>query len=131
MSASSEKTVVVSGGFTSETEVQSTDPSMNTDLMKSNHEEADTRIVLHCIHTNAKTIVVSARDTDILILLLAHYKRISCTQLWLKCGTLKKPKYVPVHDTWENLDLDDHMYEIIPAFHAITGCDTVSFFLGH
>jgi hypothetical protein len=33
----SEKAFVVSGGFTSETEVRSTDPSMNTDLLEGNH----------------------------------------------------------------------------------------------
>jgi len=129
--APSEKTVVVSGGFASETEVQSTDANMNTDLLESTHEEADTRIILHCIHSNAQTIVVTARDTDILILLLAHFNKLTCSQLWLKAGTSKMPKYVPIHDIRKQLGLSDQVYETIPAFHAITGCDTVSYFSGH
>ncbi|KAG1649739.1 hypothetical protein GQR58_028703 [Nymphon striatum] len=62
MAAPSEKTVVFSSGFTSETEVQNTDSSMNTELLEGNHGEADTRILLHCIRTDAQIVVVSARD---------------------------------------------------------------------
>ncbi|KAG1682470.1 Retinal homeobox protein Rx1 [Nymphon striatum] len=129
--APSEKTIVVGGGFASETEVRSTDANMNTDLLESTHEEADTRVVLHCIHSNEQTIVVTARDTDILILLLAHFNKLTCSQLWLKAGTSKKPKYVPIHDIRKQLGFSDQVYETIPAFHAITGCDTVSYFSGH
>ncbi|KAG1714697.1 Kelch-like protein 1 [Nymphon striatum] len=102
--APSEKTIVVGGGFASETEVRSTDANMNTDLLESTHEEADTRVVLHCIHSNEQTIVA---------------------------GTSKKPKYVPIHDIRKQLGFSDQVYETIPAFHAITSCDTVSYFSGH
>ncbi|KAG1647324.1 Down syndrome cell adhesion molecule-like protein 1 [Nymphon striatum] len=129
--APSEKTIVVGGGFASETEVRSTDANMYTDLLERTHEEADTRVVLHCIHSNEQTIVVTASDTDILILLLAHFNKLTCSQLWLKAGTSKKPKYVPIHDIRKQLGFSDQVYEIIPAFHAITGCDTVSYFSGH
>ena len=129
--APSEKTIVVGGGFATETEVQSNNPTMSTALLEGNHKEADTRVVLHCIHSNAQTIVVSARDTDILILLLAHFNKCTCLQLWLKAGTLKKPKYVPIHTIRDQLGLSDQVYETLPAFHAITGCDTVSYLSGH
>jgi hypothetical protein len=129
--APSEKTIVVAGGFISETEVQSSDTCMDTVLLQGNHEEADTRVILHCIHTDANIIVVTARDTDILVLLLAHFKKMTCLQLWLKAGTIKNPKYVPVHSIRNQLSLDDHVYETIPAFHAITGSDTGSYFSGH
>ncbi|KAG1701285.1 SH3 and multiple ankyrin repeat domains protein 1 [Nymphon striatum] len=129
--APSEKTIIVGGGFASETEVRSTDANMNTDLLERTHEEADTRVVLHCIHSNEQTIVVTARDTDILILLVAHFNKLTCSQLWLKAGTSKKPKYVPIHDIRKQLGFSDQVYETIPAFHAITGCDAVSYFSGH
>ena len=129
--APSEKTIVVVGGFAAGTEVQSTDPTMTTTLLEGNHEEAETRVVLHCIHSNAQTIVVSARDTDILILLLAHFSKCTCLQLWLKAGTLKKPKYVPIHTIRDQLGLSDQVYQTMLAFHAITGCDTVSYLSGH
>ena len=126
-----EKVVVVGGGFASETEVQSSDPAMDTTLLESNHEEADSRMILHCLQTDAPNIVVVARDTDVLVLLVANFGRMSCTRLWMKAGTMKKPKYVPVHDIRRELGLADHVYEILPAFHSVTGCDTVSFFSGH
>ena len=35
--------------------------------------------ILHCIHSHVETIVVAERDTDVLIILLAHYYRMGCT----------------------------------------------------
>ena len=37
-------------------------------------------------------LVVQARDTDILVLLLAHFHRFQCKNLWIKAGTAKKTK---------------------------------------
>ena len=37
-------------------------------LFESNHEEADTRMVLHALYKNTNTVIVS-KDTDVLILL--------------------------------------------------------------
>ena len=49
------------------------------DELHSNHEEADTRIILHCIYAmkhqnidNEHSIVVKSPDTDVFILLLAY-----------------------------------------------------------
>ena len=42
-------------------------------------------------------------------------------------GTKKDPKYVPVHE----MKLDAALRSVLPAFHALTGCDTVSQFAGH
>ena len=56
---------------------------------------------------------------------------MSCSQLWLKVGTIKKPKYILVHEIRTELGLADVVYETLPAFHALTGCDTVSYFTGH
>ena len=76
-----------------------------------------------------ETIVVSARDTDVLLLLLAHYDRIGCTYLYMKAGTSKDPKYFPVHDIHKLLS--DDQVDTLLAFHALTGCDSVSQFSGH
>ena len=91
------KVVVVAGGLRDITGVKSSDPELDVSELQANHEEADTRLVLHCIHIDADSIVVSARDTDILVLLIAHYSKMKCTQLWMKSGTSKKPRYIPVH----------------------------------
>lgn len=49
----------------------------------------------------------------------------------MKAGTMKKPKYVPVHEMGRELGFSDNVLKILPAFHSVTGCDTVSFFSGH
>ena len=72
------KTLVVGGGFKEVTDVQSSDANMDLSLLKAVHEEADTRLILHCIHSNTETVVVSARDTDVLALLIAHFEKMDC-----------------------------------------------------
>ena len=67
-------------------------------MLEADHEEADTRLILHCIHAHMELMVVHVRDTDVLVLLLAHYDKMGCTNLLMKVGTLKHPKYIPVHD---------------------------------
>lgn len=124
-----EPVVVVSGGFAEATTVKSSDPNLEVSSLSADHEEADTRLILHCIQAPMETIVVSARDTDVLLLLLAHYDRIGCTYLYMKAGTSKDPKYFPVHDIHKLLS--DDQVDTLLAFHAITGCDSVSQFSGH
>jgi len=66
--------VVVTGGLGMAVNVG--DPEVDVNILNSNHEEADTRVVLHCIHTEAEHIVISAHDTDIAVLLLAHFDKM-------------------------------------------------------
>ena len=46
---------------------------------------------------------LGARYTDTLVLLLAHYERIGCDELWLKTGTSKTRRYFPVHEALPTL----------------------------
>lgn len=43
-----------------------------TNILHTNYNKADARPVLHCVHTNAELVVVTARDTDVYTLLVAH-----------------------------------------------------------
>ena len=74
-SADDSKIVVTAGGFEQEEGVGSTSTDIDRSALEAHHEEADTRIVLHCMNSTADCIVVQARDTDILVLLLAHFHR--------------------------------------------------------
>ena len=85
--------IVVAGGISESTTVKSSDPDIGVSSLRANHEEGDTRLILHCIHAHMNTIVVLVRDTDVLLLLLAHYSRIDCTRLYMTAGTSKAPKY--------------------------------------
>ena len=81
--------------------------------------------ILHCIHSYVvETIVVAMRDTDVRLLLLAHYDRMGCTHIYMKTGM-----YFPVHEIHMLLSID--LVDTLLAFHAITGCDGVSQFSGH
>ena len=122
-------TLVVAGGFAQITDVKSSDPEMDTSPLAANHEEADTRLVLHCVNTYAETVVVLVRDTDVLVLLAAHFDKMPCTQLWMKTETLQKPKYIPIHILHQ--ELPPRQAETLLSFHAITGCDSVSQLAGH
>lgn len=66
--------VVVAGVFAEATNVKLSNPDLNVSSLRAEHEEADTRLILHYIHANMKTIVVSVRDTDVILLLMAHYE---------------------------------------------------------
>ena len=60
--------------------MQSSDMKLCVEQLKAQHEEADTRMVLHAIHcskiSDCKTVVVSATDTDVLLILLFHMANI-------------------------------------------------------
>jgi hypothetical protein len=95
----------------------------------SNHEEANTRMLLHAIHANTRfgdmnvkgRIIIKSPDTDVLFLCIHFFPSMRNTkELWFKTGTVTRTKdgrrYLPVHD--------------ICHIHALTGCDTTCSFFG-
>jgi hypothetical protein len=68
---------------------------------------------------------VICRDTDVLVLLVAHMPNL-CQHVWMQAGTTKKKRYIPVH----KLPLGEKARASLLAFHALTGCDTTSQFAG-
>ena len=58
--------------------------------LRSNHEEADTRLILHAIHavtiTQCSRILVVGRDTDVLLLLI-HFFGSKDVEVWMMSGT--------------------------------------------
>ena len=73
-------------------------------------------------------MIVSCRDTDVLVLLISYFYRMQYNELWVRAGTSKNRKYIPV------LVIVNHIPPyIIPAlipFHAKTSCGT-SYISGH
>ena len=116
--------IVVAGGFSESTTVK-----FDVSSLRADHEEGDTRLILHCIHAHMNMIVLSIRDTDVLLLLLAHCSRIDCTRLYMKAGTSKASKYLPVHEIHQNLSVEQ--LDTLLASHAVTGCVSVSQVSGH
>ena len=129
--APSKKTIITAGGFNNEEQVESSNTNIDINGLEAKHEEADTRAVLHCIKSKSTAIVVSSRDTDILVLLVANFHLMSCQQLWMKAGTARKRKYIPVHDIVAKLQMKSQVLQLLPAFHALTGSDSTSYIAGH
>lgn len=93
------KTVVGAGGFADEEHVEASTYHVK---LEARHEEADARMVLHCTKSHASAIVVASRDTDVLVLLLAHFANFNCEKVWMKSGTAMRRKFIPVHTVAEN-----------------------------
>ena len=94
--------------------------------LASNHNEAETRLLLQSRHAsqNAKRLIINSPDTDMLVLCAAHYTELGCNELWFCSGVSDKIRYIPVHDICHTIG--ELMCKAIPAFHAITGCDSTS-----
>lgn len=124
--------VVTAGGYEGEEGVGSNIVDFDVEGISAFHEEADTRLVLHGIHCNRNRsmsdIVIVSRDTDVLVLLVAHFKDLQC-KVWMMSGTSKSQKYIPVHEIHNSLP-DGSDRALLP-FHALTGCDTTSYLYGH
>ena len=109
--------------------------------LNSSQEEADTYIILHALNMNNQfkdknvmgRIVIKSPDTDVLVLLVHYFSRMSNTsELWFQTGTITALKdgrrYIPVHDLCKSLSAV--LCRILPAAHALTGCDTTSAMYG-
>uniref|UniRef100_A0A1X7T7W9 Tesmin/TSO1-like CXC domain-containing protein n=1 Tax=Amphimedon queenslandica TaxID=400682 RepID=A0A1X7T7W9_AMPQE len=105
-------------------------PSQDTShLAPSDHEEADTRIILHlsdAINKGFNKILIRTVDTDVFVLLLAAAAKMKIEKLWIAFGTGKNFRYIPVHDIVTSIGAVK--CRALPMFHAYTGCDTVSSF---
>lgn len=96
-----------------------------------NHEEADTRVILHAsdaANKGSKKCLIRTVDTDILVLAIAYVERIGVEELWVAFGTGKGFCYLPAHEI--ACALGSPKAASLPMFHAFTGCDTVSAFAG-
>ena len=101
--APQDKVIVVAGGFTNKNEAQSSSETVDPSVFCTDHEEADTRIILHCIANSCDSVVVLARDTDVLLLLVAHSPSIQATNVWMMAGTAAKHKFFNIRAIVQNL----------------------------
>ena len=57
-----------------------------------------------------------------MLVLLVHFKHQLSREISFMSRTKKDPKHVPIHE----MKLDATLRSVLPAFHALIGCDTVS-----
>ena len=124
-----DKEIAIVGGFRDELEVKSSTGATDLGPLKSTHEDTDTRLVLHAFHSQFHTVVVSSRDTDVLLLFVSHFQRMQCQHLWMKSGTSKKRRYIPIDAVFNKLPSGSA--SSLLAFHALAGCDTTSYIANH
>ena len=108
------------------------DLCLDVEDLKSNQEEADTSMLLHAKYAagqcQEEKIVIQSPDTDVLVLSAAHFEDIASEKLWFRTGVKDRLRFVPVLDVCQNLS--NRVLKALPAFHALTGCDTTSAFSG-
>lgn len=126
------KKLVIGGGYKDgEKAVCATRTTVEElETLKSNHEEADTRLLLHAKYAThpRSRIIIQSPDTDVLVLCVAHFDEIPCEELWFRTGVKDRLRYIPVHAVSEKLG--EKLCKSLPAFHALTGCDTTSSLTG-
>ena len=98
-----------------------------------NHEEADTRIIVHVRHSlegGAESVLVRTVDTDVVVILvgklhdlLAYNRR---AKIWVAFGMGRHYSLIDINTICLTLGES----RALPVFHAFTGCDCTSQFCG-
>ena len=109
--------------------------SGNPGMLEYNHEEADTRIVVHIVHAlqqGIKIIEVRTVDTDVIAILAGAYFKLALAyplaDIWVAFGKGKKFRFYSIN--YICASLGELKARALPVFHALTGCDTTSAFRG-
>jgi len=125
--------IVLAGGFSDGELVKSLHggQASNMEELYSTQEEADTRLLLHAIHAsqNHSRVIIRYDDTDVMILLIYYCSLGQLSEeVFMHAGhsgkNVTNERYVPIHTIAEKLTED--VCSIIPAVHALSGCDTNS-----
>ena len=100
-------------------------------LERCNHEEFDTRVFLHAANAaeqGYKRLLIRANDTDVVVLALALFDEIAAEKLWVAFGRMQTLRFLSIHDISKKMPAIKRRAQ--PAFHALSGCDTISFLAG-
>ena len=101
-----------------------------------NHEEADTRIVIHLCDalrsSNISSALVRTVDTDVVVILVVKFYDLKATKpnlnISVAFGMGRNFRYIEVNKVCESLG--ESKSRALPVFHALSGCDTTSTFNG-
>ena len=74
------------------------DSCVDVEDLKSNQEEADTRMLLHAKYEAGQCpeekIVIQSPDTDVLVLSAVHFEEIASKELWFRTGVKDRLHFV-------------------------------------
>ena len=111
-------------------DVRCSSPNLNLEKLKSNHNEADTWMVLSIAHSQAKNIIVESQDADVFIVLIANIKHFGGKQVYMKQNIRKEYKITDIGATVRGLHDESLSPDSLPLLHALTGCDSNSYLYG-
>ena len=97
--------------------------------LSGNHEEADTKLLLHAQHANSgeSTAIIKSQDTDVAILAFNFDKQIPARLLLMR---KVKPSVVYLDVSAITEAAGPMLCNALPRLHAFTSCDSVSSFSG-
>ena len=101
-----------------------------TPMGQCNHEEADTRILVHLLHAlQTKSIgLIHTGDIDIVVILLANHQQIisanPAADIWIYFHAGKSKRTVNLNSIAANLET----CKSLALFHTLTGSDSTSAF---
>ena len=102
-----------------------------SNLMPCCKEEADDRIFVHAKEQSRmgfKKLLIVTVDCDIVVIALNAYWDLDINELWVEFGKGKDRRWLPIHLYAEHFGRV--ICRAILFWYALTGCDTVSQFLG-
>lgn len=95
-----------------------------------NHEEADTRMVVHVQHAleqGERSFLVRTVDTDVIVILAGVFYDLlviqPLTDIWVAFGMGKKYRFYHINNIRKSLG--EPKCRALPMFHAYSGCDNI------
>ena len=82
-------------------------------------------LIMQSSLTCFEKIIIASADTDVFICLMYHFRRwneLDLKELWVISGQGCSARAVPVHSLVTIMD--PCVADIMPAVHALSGCDT-------
>ena len=76
----------------------------------------------------SSTNKIRSNDADVVVLAISVANTIQADELWIAYGSGKHLHNLPAHSIATSLGPEKS--SALPMFHALTGCNTVSFFGG-
>lgn len=117
--------------------IQENGSSQLIEELQCNHEEADTRMLLHAKHMSpsVRNVLIHTPDTDVLVIAIDASTQID-SDLFVRTGIKSNARIISINKVKQSLkimyDLEDinSASKALTSLHAFTGCDTISAFSG-
>lgn len=101
-----------------------------TEHLQSNHEEADTKLILHAIDATVKgatSLEIHSPDTDVLVLALRRFPEL-CQNSFFVTGSGQRRRRISLMPIFQSLGAAK--VAALPAFHALSGAENTGSFSG-